>query len=106
MAGQFEGFPYTTANAVIVPLTKHIAGEYGTRNIRAYTLMLGNITSEAAYGLMTEEERLKRTQQTAMNRWGNPVEGTDAACVAGDNFSFAPSNAIVIDQWRCYVLSG
>lgn len=98
MYGHFEGAPYTMAKAAIVALTKHIAREYGKRNIRAYTLMLGNIATEATYKFMTREERLKGAQEAAMKRWGRPEEVAKiAACVSSDYFSFATGNTFVID---------
>jgi NAD(P)-dependent dehydrogenase (short-subunit alcohol dehydrogenase family) len=86
------------AKAAVIALTKHIAREYGTNKIRAYTLLLGNIATEATYNSMTEEERLRGAQEASMKRWGKPEEvARVAACVASDNFSFATGNTIVID---------
>jgi 3-oxoacyl-[acyl-carrier protein] reductase len=79
-------------------MTKHIALEYGQRNIRAYTLALGNIASEATYGSMTPAERKKAAKENAMKRWGDPREvATIAASIASDDFAFATGNTIVID---------
>ena len=47
ISGHFEGDPYTIAKARVLTLTKHIAREYCNNNIRAYTLMLDNIATEA-----------------------------------------------------------
>jgi 3-oxoacyl-[acyl-carrier protein] reductase len=44
--GHVQGAPYTLAKAALIALTKHIAIEYGSYNIRAYTLALGNIATE------------------------------------------------------------
>lgn len=98
IAGYTEGAPYSIAKAGILALTKHIALEYGKQNIRAYTLALGNITTEAMINSMTEEERKKAAAENAMKRWGSPNEvATVAASIAEDNFSFATGNTIVID---------
>ena len=94
MSGNFEGAPYTKAKA---------AG-YGRRNIRAYTLMLGNIETEASYKFMTEEERLRGAQEAAMKRWGEVAKV--AACFASDSFSFATGNTITINGGRCDVIAG
>ena len=94
MSRNFEGAPYTKAKA---------AG-YGKRNIRAYTLMLGNIETEASYKFMTEEERLRGAQEAAMKRWGEVAKV--AACFASDSFSFATGNTITINGGRCDVIAG
>jgi 3-oxoacyl-[acyl-carrier protein] reductase len=98
ISGHFEGAPYTIAKAAVIALTKHIALEYGSKNIRAYTLTLGNIATAATYNSMSEEDRKRGAEETAMKRWGKPEEVAKvAACVASDYFSFATGNTIVID---------
>ena len=49
LSGHIEGSPYTIAKSGVIGLTKHIAREYGIYNIRAYTLALGNISTDATY---------------------------------------------------------
>ncbi len=98
ISGHVEGAPYTLAKAGIIAMTKHIALEYGRKNIRAYTLALGNIATDATFNSMTAAERKKAAGENAMKRWGNPREvARVAACVASDDFSFATGNTIVID---------
>ena len=98
ISGHSEGAPYTMAKAAVIALTKHIAREYGINKIRAYTLLLGNIATEATYNSMTEEERQRGAQEASMKRWGRPEEVAKvAACVASDHFSFVTGNTIVID---------
>jgi NAD(P)-dependent dehydrogenase (short-subunit alcohol dehydrogenase family) len=98
ITGHLEGAPYTLAKAAVTALTKHIALEYGSKNIRAYTLMLGNVATKATFNAMTEEERQRGAQEAAMKRWGKPEEVAKvAACVASDHFSFVTGNTIVID---------
>ena len=98
IAGFTKGAPYTIAKAAIIALTKCIALEYGINNIRSYTMALGNIATLATYGSMTEEDRNKAAEEPSMKRWGKPEEVAKvAACIAGDSFSFATGNTIVID---------
>lgn len=98
IAGHMEGSPYTLAKSAIVAMTKHIALEYGKRNIRAYTLALGNIATDATFSSMTEKERKSAAQENAMKRWGKPAEvARVAASLTDDDFSFATGNTIVID---------
>lgn len=98
IAGHTEGAPYTLAKSAIVAMTKHVAREYGKDNVRAYTLALGNIATEATFKSMTEDERKAAEQENAMARWGRPEEvARVAASVTSDDFSFATGNTIVID---------
>ena len=98
LAGYTKGAPYTIAKAANIGLTKCIAMEYGSENIRAYTLALGNIATLATYGAMTKEERDKAAAEPPMKRWGKPQEVAKiAASIASDSFSFATGNTIVVD---------
>ncbi len=98
VSGHTEGAPYTMAKSALIAMTKHIALEYGQKNIRAYTLALGNIASEATFNSMTPAEREKAASENAMKRWGKPEEvARVAACIASDDFSFATGNTIIID---------
>jgi 3-oxoacyl-[acyl-carrier protein] reductase len=98
IAGHVQGAPYTLAKAALVALTKHIAREYGINNIRAYTLALGNIATEATFNSMSKEDRKNAGEEAAMKRWGKPEEVAKvAASLAGYNFSFTTGNTIVID---------
>ncbi len=98
ISGYTEGAPYTVAKAGVIAITKHIALEYGTKNIRAYTLALGNISTDATFKSMTVAERKKAAMENSMKRWGKPSEVAKvAASVASDDFAFATGNTIVID---------
>jgi 3-oxoacyl-[acyl-carrier protein] reductase len=98
IAGHTAGAPYSIAKAGVIAMTKHIALEYGDRNIRAYTLALGNIATDATYDSMTILERKKAAMENSMKRWGHPREvATIAASLASDDFLFATGNTIIID---------
>lgn len=98
ISGYTEGAPYTLAKAAIIAMTKHIALEYGSRKVRAYTLALGNIATVATFHSMTGNERKKAAKENAMKRWGKPSEVAEvAASIADDAFSFATGNTIVVD---------
>jgi 3-oxoacyl-[acyl-carrier protein] reductase len=98
VSGHTKGAPYTIAKAGVIAITKHIALEYGDKNVRAYTLALGNISTKATFNSMTIAERKKAAMENAMKRWGDPHEvARVAASVAGEDFSFATGNTIVID---------
>jgi 3-oxoacyl-[acyl-carrier protein] reductase len=98
IVGHVQGTPYTLAKAALIALSKHIAMEYGCNNIRAYTLTLGNIATEATFNSMSQEEKKLASEEASMKSWGKPEEVAKvAACVASCNFSFTTGNTIVID---------
>lgn len=98
ISGRIGGFPYTVAKAGNISLTKCIAKEYGDKNIRAYSMALGNIATKATYEAISEKVRIEAAQEAPMKRWGKPIEVAKvAACIADNGFSFATGNTIVID---------
>ena len=98
IAGHTAGVPYSIAKSGVIAITKHLALEYGNKNIRAYTLALGNISTEATFASMTLTERKKAAMENSMKRWDDPREvATIAASVASEDFAFATGNTIVID---------
>ncbi|MGB7661389.1 MAG: SDR family oxidoreductase [Nitrososphaeraceae archaeon] len=104
LSGQKEGAPYTIAKAAVIAVTKHIALEYGNQKIRAYTLALGNIATDATYYSMTKRGRKIATSEPAMKRWGSAVEVAKvAACLGSESFSYATGNTIIIDGGKVIV---
>ena len=98
VSGHIAGAPYSIAKSGVIAITKHIALEYGDKNIRAYTLALGNISTEATFASMTLTERKRAAMENSMKRWGDPREvATIAANLASDDFSFSTGNTIIID---------
>jgi 3-oxoacyl-[acyl-carrier protein] reductase len=104
LSGQREGAPYTIAKAAVVAVTKHIALEYGNKKIRAYTLALGNIATDATYYSMTKRGRKRAISESAMKRWGSAEEVAKvAACLGSESFSYATGNTIIIDGGKVIV---
>ena len=104
LSGQREGAPYAIAKAAVIAVTKHIAVEYGHRQIRAYTLALGNIATDATYHSMTKRGRKKAASEPAMKRWGSVEEvARIAACLGSESFSYATGNTIIIDGGKVIV---
>jgi 3-oxoacyl-[acyl-carrier protein] reductase len=104
LSGQREGAPYTIAKAAVVAVTKHIALEYGNKKIRAYTLALGNIATDATYYSMTKRGRKRAVSESAMKRWGSAEEVAKvAACLGSESFSYATGNTIIIDGGKVIV---
>lgn len=98
IAGYSEGAPYSLAKAGIVAMTKHVALEYGRDNVRAYALALGNIATDATFNSLSAKAQKAAAQESAMKRWGRPEEVARViAALAGDDFSFATGNTIVVD---------
>ena len=96
--GHIEGSPYTIAKSGIIGLTKHIAREYGIYNIRAYTLALGNISTDATYYSMDDKHKSKAEEETSLKRWGKPEEVAKIASrLASNDFSYSTGNTIIID---------
>jgi 3-oxoacyl-[acyl-carrier protein] reductase len=104
LSGHKEGAPYTIAKAAVVAVTKHIALEYGNKNIRAYTLALGNIATDATYNSMTKRGRRRAISEPAMKRWGSAKEVAKvAACLGSESFSYATGNTIIVDGGKVIV---
>jgi NAD(P)-dependent dehydrogenase (short-subunit alcohol dehydrogenase family) len=98
IAGHIAAAPYGIAKSRVIEITKHVALEYGEKNIRAYTLALGNISSEATFTSLSMTERKKAATENSIKRWGDPREvPTIAASVASEDVAFATGNTIVID---------
>jgi len=99
IAGHMAGAPDRIAKSGVIAITEHIALEYGEKNIRAYTLTLGNISAEAIFASMTMTERKKAATENSVKRWGDPGEvATIAASVASEDFAFRTGNTIVIGR--------
>jgi 3-oxoacyl-[acyl-carrier protein] reductase len=98
IAGHMAGASYSIAKSGVIVITKHIALEYGDNNIRAFTLDLGNISTEATFASVTTAERKKAATENSMKRWGEPREvATIAVSVASEDIAFDTGNTIVID---------
>lgn len=99
IAGHTAGAPYSIAKAGVIAITKHIALEYGDKNIRAYALAFANISAEATLASMTPPERKKAAIENSMKRGGHPQEVSRiAANLASEDFAFATGTIIVIDR--------
>lgn len=98
LSGHIEGSPYTIAKSGVIGLTKHIAREYGIYNIRAYTLALGNISTDATYFSMDNKHKSIAEEETSLKRWGKPDEVAKIAShLASNDFSYSTGNTIIID---------
>jgi 3-oxoacyl-[acyl-carrier protein] reductase len=98
LSGHIEGSPYTIAKSGVIGLTKHIAREYGIYNIRAYTLALGNISTDATYYSMDDKHKSIAQEETSLKRWGKPEEiAKIVSHLASDDFSYSTGNTIIID---------
>jgi 3-oxoacyl-[acyl-carrier protein] reductase len=96
ISGNTRGTLYSIAKAGVIAITKHIALEYGEKNIVVYTLTLGNISAEATFSSITLTESKKATMDNSMKRWRHPREvATAAASLASEDFAFATRNTII-----------
>ncbi|MEM2096134.1 MAG: SDR family oxidoreductase [Candidatus Caldarchaeum sp.] len=98
LTGYDKGLAYSLAKAAVIALTKHVAREYGGLGVRAYTLALGNIETEATVSATSRDEYLELAKECPMQRWGRPEEVASAACLlCSDKASFINGQTIVVD---------
>jgi 3-oxoacyl-[acyl-carrier protein] reductase len=69
IVGHAQGAPYTLAKAALIAFKKHMPREYGHNNIRACSLALGNIATEAAFNSMSQEDRKMASKEASMKIW-------------------------------------
>lgn len=101
IAGHSAGAPHSFAKAGLIAMTKHIALECRGKNIRANTLALGKISTEATLHCMTVSERKNAVMENLMRRWGDPRQvevARIAAIVATQQFAIVTGNTIVVDD--------
>lgn len=98
IAGYDRGLPYTLAKSAIMGLTKHITYEYGRYGIRAYTLALGSIETEANVRWMSSGEYSALAAESPLGRMGRPEEvAAVTAFLCSDKPSFVNGQTIVVD---------
>jgi 3-oxoacyl-[acyl-carrier protein] reductase len=96
ISGNTRGTLYSIAKAGVIAITKHIALEYGEKDIVVYTFTLGNISAEATFSSMTLTESKKASMDNSMKRWRHPREvAAAAASLASEDFAFATGNTII-----------
>ena len=94
----YRGTPYTVAKAGILGLMKDIAREYGSHNIRANALALGNIRTPATFDKLAPETQQELAEEAPLKRWGEPEEvGRAALFLASDLSSFVTGQTLVVD---------
>jgi NAD(P)-dependent dehydrogenase (short-subunit alcohol dehydrogenase family) len=72
-------FAYSASKAAVVNLTKNLAREYATRNVRVNVLCPGFFPAEQNRKILTEERRRCIIDGTPMQRFGEPHELVGAA---------------------------
>ena len=98
IAGQTAVAVYSIAKSGVIAITKHIALEYGHKNIRAYTLALDDISAGAAFTYMTLAERKKAARENSMNKWRDTRElASIAASLTREEFAFVTGNMILME---------
>lgn len=94
----FKGTPYTIAKAGILGLMKDVAGEYGSYNIRANALALGNIRTPATFEKLDFRTQENFAQDAPLGRWGQPEEVARAVLfLASAASSFMTGQTLVVD---------
>ncbi len=94
----YRGTPYTVAKAGILGLMRDVAREYGSHNVRANALALGNIRTPATFDNLDPSVRQELADEAPLKRWGEPEEvGRAALFLASDLSSFVTGQTLVVD---------
>jgi 2-deoxy-D-gluconate 3-dehydrogenase len=91
--------PYGASKAAVVNLTKSVAIEWASRNVRVNALCPGWTATDLNRALWEDEETSKAMTSTIpMGRWGRAEEMAGAAVFLGsDSASYVTGQAIVVD---------
>jgi len=77
---------------------KDVAGEYGSYNIRANALALGNIRTPATFEKLDFRTQENFAQDAPLGRWGQPEEVARAVLfLASAASSFMTGQTLVVD---------
>lgn len=88
---------YSTSQTGVFAIIEVITLRYASKNIRAHTLVLGTISTEATFSFTVMTEMKKAAMQNLMNRRGNSKDfATIAANVASEDFSFSTGNTTTV----------
>jgi NAD(P)-dependent dehydrogenase (short-subunit alcohol dehydrogenase family) len=98
---------YTTSKGGVVALTNSVAYAYGSRGVRANTILPGLVeTGMSAPLLASPSFRETVCRSTPLGRWGQPEEVAKVALfLASDDASFVTGAAIVVDG-GCFLSQG
>lgn len=91
--------PYGASKAAVVSLTRSVAVEWASRNVRVNALCPGWTATDLNRALWENEETSKAMTATIpMGRWGKAEEMVGAAVfLASDSASYVTGQAIVVD---------
>jgi len=91
-------FTYSATKAAVHNLTKNLAREWGTKNIRVNTLVPGFIPAEQNKKVLTPERVASIMGHTPMDRFGTPDELIGATLLlASDAGGFITGSELVVD---------
>ncbi len=102
VAGSFDvqsGPPYGMTKAAIIQLTRHLAAEWASQNIRVNSVSPWYIATPLTVPVLTNKDRLdKILARTPMNRVGQPAEVASAvAYLAMDHASYITGQDLKVD---------
>jgi NAD(P)-dependent dehydrogenase (short-subunit alcohol dehydrogenase family) len=102
LAGYTPCAPSSSAKADLIAKIKDIALECYDENIRAFTLALGYMSTDGAFGSITLPDEEKQAIESSMKRCGSPREVALIAAngASYDYFSSAAGNKAVTDGSR------
>ncbi len=92
-------YAYSASKAAVINLTKNIAREYATRNVRVNTLCPGFFPAEQNRKILSAERVEKIMAGTPMDRFGEPDElvGATLLMLSQKAGSFITGSAIFVD---------
>lgn len=102
VAGSFDlqtGPPYGMTKAAIIQLTKHLAAEWATDNIRVNCVSPWYIETPLTEAVLAQPERLQKIlERTPLNRVGKPEEVASLVTyLAMDKASYITGQNIMVD---------
>ncbi len=97
VSGDVVGISYLLAKGGLLSLTKSLAWYLGPDNIHVNSLVLGSIDTQAM-ATLTQEERQALVEETALKRFGDPVEvASKAAFLASEDASLMTGTLMAVD---------
>jgi NAD(P)-dependent dehydrogenase (short-subunit alcohol dehydrogenase family) len=89
---------YSAVKGALVSLTRQLAGDLGSDNIRVNAVAPGTIETPGARGVMSDEARAYRLQRAPLGRLGTPEDIAEAVLyLGGPASSFVTGQVLTLD---------
>lgn len=101
VVGEQGGTGYGTSKAAIIGMTRNIAVEYGPENIRANSILPGQVQTPMSAFLETEEAKEIKQEyidKTPLGHFGEPIDIANAALfLASDESKYTTGTELYVD---------